>query len=156
MCKGVLFMARVLKEYHIKIFSDGRMEKQEILKVDFNEILSKSSEKIKQAILVILQLKVLKEGEEAKGHNIDIDYSSLYNRAINLVADNLFVTRPTVRDKLERGMDKKADEMKKIIEDFFTRKNEDLKQVMLDSIKGKRKEKQDKRSIEELFDRLYI
>lgn len=144
---------KILREYRTRVYEDGTIEMKEVtVKNDFIEILDECSEKIKQSILVILQMKVLKE--QKKDENVD--YAKLYNDSINIVADNLGVVRPTIHDKLERQMNKSAKEMKDITEDFFTKKNQYLKQVMLTSIKDTKKEKADTIAIEELFKRLSI
>lgn len=140
---------RILKQFITTVYSDGSLSIREIEKSDFKELLDECSIKIKQAILVILQMNALKNEDS------NIDYSKAYNKAINLVADNLNVERSTVHDKLERKMGCSAKDMKTLMEDLFTGANQDIKGIMLASIQGTQKEAQDKTAISELFDRLF-
>lgn len=143
---------KILKEFRMRVYEDGSIDVREVKPTnDFQQILFDCSDKTKQAILVILQLKSLKEKETEQ-----LNYSALYNIAINLVSANLNLERATIHDKLERRMGKSAKEMKNLVADYFEGRNENLKQVMLDSTKNTNKEAEDKRAIEELFKRLDI
>lgn len=144
---------KILKEFRMRVYEDGTIETREVKPTnDFDEILSDCSDKTNQSILTILQIKVLKE----KATKTPVNYATLYNEAINIVAENLGLERATVHDKLERRMGKSAKEMKILVEDYFTKGNDDLKQVMLNSTKNTNNEVEDQRAIEELFKRLDI
>lgn len=149
----------LLKEYSVKVYSDGSIVVKEVMpSTNFKDILSDCSARVQQILLVILQMKVLKENiiknNEQTEEFEDIDYDKLYPDAINEVAKKLDVSNSTIHDKLERQSNLNAKEMKELIKNFLENINDDLIKSLLDSVKNTKKEKEDRFAIKELYRRL--
>lgn len=142
-------MAKIMKEFFLRIWDDGRTELTEIEKKDLNNLLDECSGRMNQTLLIILEMKTKRIEKKKEGR--EIDYSDLYNEALNRIAYSLDISRNSVRDKLERQLSKTASEIRKLIEDYLEFGCQDLKQVLLVSVEGTQRERQDRIAIEELF-----
>jgi|LSQX01.3.fsa_nt_gb hypothetical protein len=142
-------MREVISEIHIKVYSDGSFEAKKIFRTELPDLIRNSSRRTTQAVSTILQMHNLKKRLEET--NQEIDYNRLYNQALSLVAQNLNLQISTVRDKLERKMGETAEEVQDLIKAYFTNNDMRLKNVMIDSVRGTRKELEDIAAIEELF-----
>jgi len=148
---------KIIREFtvRVKVYDNGHIETKEVFdKDEFTNILLDCSEKTRQSLLVIMQVSTLRKQYIAQ--NKQIDYSQLTKDAITLVAQNLRVSRSTVQDKLTRKINRNTNDVTALIEDYFTSKNQDIRKVLLDSIKGSIKEADDERAIEEFFNKSWI
>lgn len=155
-------MKEILNEYVLKIttFTDGSIEtsiveemKEIKLKggeaLDINVFLNDCSERIKQSLMVILEIS--RRSKNMINNSSLPNYLLLYNEAINSVSENLNVAKSTVMDKMQRQMQKTADDVKILVKNFFEQKDDSLKKLLIDNV-GIHTSDVDKMAIEKVFE----
>lgn len=142
-------MAILIKEYNLKVYNDGTTVLVEVPIGDINRLLEDCSVKIKQGVGVILHTKVLREERVKAG--LPVDYTEIYSKATAYVAECLEVNVSSVRDKLERQLSLTAAGIRSLIEDYIENGSQGLEKVLLQSVRGTQKERQDKLVIEAFF-----
>lgn len=147
-------MKKLVTELILRVYDDGSYEIKRVLKTDKTDLperIREASSRTTQAIMVILKMYHMKRKIEETEDANNIDYTKLYNKAIQETAQDLELRISTVRDKLERQMGQSAGNIVKLIKNFLLHKDMTLKEELLKSIKGTLKEDKDKAAIEELF-----
>jgi mannitol-specific phosphotransferase system IIBC component len=145
---------KLVAEFVFKVYDDGSYEVRKLLKTDKTDLperVREASSRTTQAIMVILKMHHMKKQMEKSGNPGNIDYTKIYNKALQDTARDLNLQVPTVRDKLERKMKKSADDVVKLLENFFENNDMTIKEELKKSIRGTYKEDQDILAIEELF-----
>lgn len=140
-----------MKEYHVLVLSDGTIKTEEINLTNIDDLLSKSSSRIKQTILVVREMK--KIAAIRKENNRHLVYANMYNMAVTNIAKSLEIAKTSVRDKLERKLSLSALEIQDLLKNWIENGSDDLESKILDSTIGSQKEEQDQLVIKEFFRR---
>jgi len=90
--------------------------------------------------------QLISEMSNTKG----VDFKVLYNKAIQIVADDIKVKNRTIRDKIERQSELKAKEAQQLLEDYFTIGETKIRTVLEGTVK-RNFESEDRSAIYELF-----
>jgi len=120
------------------------------------DLIREASAKTADCIMVVWKTYTNFKEEQKKNKNYSIDYEHirhLYNEAIDLVSEALERESTTIRDAAERRSNLFACETIRLLQEFFSNitYNNKLKDHLIESVIGKRKECEDKQAIKELF-----
>ncbi len=143
----------------LRNYNDGYITLEKIITIN-NRVYKfpyRTTRKIGEICLVLIEVNRLRKRLLAKGKTPD--YGVIVSRAANKVAKDLDVCPSTIYDKWCRKLDKNrsTSEIVKLISDYFTGKDsslqgENLYDVLIKSVKGKRNEKIDTIVIKKLFE----
>jgi|LSQX01.3.fsa_nt_gb hypothetical protein len=141
-------MENLVAEKVVRVYADGTYEERRYYNKEVLELERNASQKTMQAVRVILEMhSLINEMENIE----DIDFAHLYNKAINMVAQELDRQPLTVRDKLERQMKKKAKQVQELIKDCLANNDDTkLKTALVNTVKRTYRD-EDTKAIEELF-----
>ncbi|HPU41855.1 MAG TPA: hypothetical protein PKY26_05555 [Acetivibrio clariflavus] len=143
----------------LRNYNDGYITLEKIITIN-NRVYKfpyRTTRKIGEICLVLIEVNRLRKRLLAKGKTPD--YGVIVSRAANKVAKDLDVCPSIIYDKWCRKLDKNrsTSEIVKLISDYFTGKDsslqgENLYDVLIKSVKGKRNEKIDTIVIKKLFE----